>query len=98
MPGILKIILLHFQCCVLQLYDTLFILARHHWRTPDTTAEGQKPEARMGHTAVYDPTVCCIYVFGGSKQKRWFNDVHILDVDNWKWQAVKVGTSELLGF
>ena len=44
----------------------------------------------MGHTATYDPTLRCIYVFGGSKNTRWFHDVHILDIDEWKWQLVKV--------
>ena len=44
----------------------------------------------MGHTATYDPMVRCIYVFGGSKNTRWFHDVHVLDVDEWKWQLVKV--------
>lgn len=44
----------------------------------------------MGHTAVYDPTVRSIYVFGGSKNKRWFSDVHVLDIDEWKWQLIKV--------
>ena len=67
----------------------MYIAGSQHWRAPDTSAQGPKPESRMGHTAVYDPTVRCIYVFGGSKNKRWFNDVHVLDVDNWKWQAVK---------
>lgn len=60
------------------------------WRCPNTFSEGQKPEYRMGHTATYDPMVRCIYVFGGSKNTRWFHDVHILDVDEWKWQLVKV--------
>ena len=32
----------------------------------------------------------CIYVFGGSKNLKWFNDVHILDTDEWKWELVKV--------
>ena len=44
----------------------------------------------MGHTAVFDPTVRCIYVFGGSKNLKWFNDVHVLDIDEWTWQLVKV--------
>jgi hypothetical protein len=47
----------------------------------------------MGHTAVYDPTVRCIYLYGGSKSLKWFNDVHILDLDEWKWQVVKVITT-----
>ncbi|XP_060560949.1 ras guanine nucleotide exchange factor F-like [Ruditapes philippinarum] len=60
------------------------------WKDPPTVAEGQKPEYRMGHTASYDPLVRCIYVYGGSKNTRWFHDVHILDIEEWKWQIVKV--------
>lgn len=44
----------------------------------------------MGHTATYDPTVRCIYIYGGSKNLKWFNDVHALDVDEKMWQLVKV--------
>lgn len=54
------------------------------------TVESQKTEYRMGHTATYDPTARCIYVFGGSKNLKWFHDVHMLDVEEWKWQLVKV--------
>ena len=45
---------------------------------------------------MYDPTVRCIYLYGGSKNKKWFNDVHMLDVDEWKWQVVQVGKGENL--
>ena len=44
----------------------------------------------MGHTSTYDPKLRCIYVFGGSKNLQWFHDVHMLDVDEWKWQLLKV--------
>ncbi|OWF34586.1 Acyl-CoA-binding domain-containing protein 4 [Mizuhopecten yessoensis] len=44
----------------------------------------------MGHTATYDPMVKCIYVYGGSKNLKWFHDVHMLDIDEWKWQLLKV--------
>ena len=63
------------------------------WKSQTTkTTEGHntKPETRMGHTAVYDPTVRAVYLFGGSKNLKWFSDVHILDTDEWKWQIVKV--------
>jgi len=61
-----------------------------------TESEGQKPEYRMGHTATYDPIVRCIYVFGGSKNTRWFHDVHMLDIEEWKWQLLKVELIALL--
>ncbi|KAK3587758.1 hypothetical protein CHS0354_042719 [Potamilus streckersoni] len=60
------------------------------WRCPDLRSEGQKSEYRMGHTATFDPMVRCIYMYGGSKNKKWFHDVHMLDIDEWKWQPVKV--------
>nr|KAG5688365.1 hypothetical protein BaRGS_032933 [Batillaria attramentaria] len=44
----------------------------------------------MGHTATYDPTVRCIYIFGGSKNSRWFHDVHVYDLDENKWTLAKV--------
>lgn len=56
----------------------------------ETLAEGPTPEARIGHTAIYDPNSRRIFVFGGSKNKKWFNDVHILDTQSWKWTMVEV--------
>uniref|UniRef100_UPI003AAD7D94 kelch repeat-containing protein n=1 Tax=Centroberyx gerrardi TaxID=166262 RepID=UPI003AAD7D94 len=59
------------------------------WFAAETLAEGPTPEARIGHTAVYDPDSRRIFVFGGSKNKKWFNDVHILDTQSWKWTMVE---------
>ncbi|XP_039996330.1 kelch repeat-containing protein isoform X2 [Xiphias gladius] len=59
------------------------------WMAAETLAEGPTPEARIGHTAVYDPDSKRIFVFGGSKNKKWFNDVHILDTQSWKWTMVE---------
>ncbi|TDG99866.1 hypothetical protein EPR50_G00198550 [Perca flavescens] len=59
------------------------------WVAAETLAEGPTPEARIGHTAVYDPDSQRIFVFGGSKNKKWFNDVHILDTQSWKWTMVE---------
>lgn len=44
----------------------------------------------MGHTANYDPTMRCVYIFGGSKNSRWFHDVHVYDLDENKWTLAKV--------
>ncbi|XP_019718764.1 kelch repeat-containing protein [Hippocampus comes] len=60
------------------------------WVPAETLAQGPTPEARIGHTAVYDPDSDRIFVFGGSKNKKWFNDVHILDTQTWKWTMVEV--------
>ncbi|KAI5104267.1 kelch repeat-containing protein isoform X1 [Silurus meridionalis] len=59
------------------------------WVPAETLAEGPTPEARMGHTATYDPESKRIFVFGGSKHKKWFNDVHILDTQSWRWSMVE---------
>ncbi|KAM7366121.1 hypothetical protein PAMP_015589 [Pampus punctatissimus] len=59
------------------------------WMAAETLAEGPTPDARIGHTAIYDPDSKRIFVFGGSKNKKWFNDVHILDTQSWKWTMVE---------
>uniref|UniRef100_A0A3Q1CW73 Kelch repeat-containing protein n=1 Tax=Amphiprion ocellaris TaxID=80972 RepID=A0A3Q1CW73_AMPOC len=59
------------------------------WVAAETLAEGPTPEARIGHTAIYDSDSKRIFVFGGSKNKKWFNDVHILDTQSWKWTMVE---------
>ncbi|MEQ2169015.1 hypothetical protein GOODEAATRI_020596 [Goodea atripinnis] len=60
------------------------------WVTAETLAQGPTPEARIGHTAVFDPDSKRIFVFGGSKNKKWFNDMHILDTKSWRWTMVEV--------
>lgn len=65
-------------------------LENNTWFPVEAVADGSTPEARTGHTAVYDPESCRIYVFGGSKNKKWFNDVHILDTEAWRWRSVEV--------
>lgn len=59
------------------------------WVAAEALAEGPTPEARIGHTAVFDPDSGRIFVFGGSKNNKWFNDVHILDTHSWKWTMVQ---------
>ncbi|KAM3918745.1 kelch domain-containing protein 1-like [Leptodactylus fuscus] len=59
------------------------------WSPVEALADGSTPEARTGHTAVFDPESHRIYVFGGSKNRKWFNDVHILDTVAWRWRSVE---------
>ncbi|XP_036002484.1 kelch repeat-containing protein [Fundulus heteroclitus] len=59
------------------------------WVAAETLAEGPTPEARIGHSAVFDPDSRRIFVFGGSKNRKWFNDVHILDTQSWRWTMVE---------
>ena len=51
----------------------------------------------MGHVAVFDPVVRSIYIHGGSKNLRWFSDVHVLNVDEMQWQCIKGWTSRRFG-
>lgn len=62
------------------------------WKCPSVTTEASKPEFRIGHSATYDPTMRCIYIFGGSKNAKWFHDVYMFDLDENKWTLVKVGS------
>ncbi|GFN89348.1 acyl-CoA-binding domain-containing protein 4 [Plakobranchus ocellatus] len=59
------------------------------WSCPEVAVEGIRPEYRIGHSATYDATVRCIYVYGGSKNAKWFHDVHMFDLDEQKWTLVK---------
>lgn len=60
------------------------------WVAAETVAAaGPTPECRIGHTATFDPETERIYVFGGSKNKKWFNDVHILATKTWRWSTVE---------
>ena len=49
-----------------------------------------KPEARTGLSVVHSPMARCLYVYGGSKNRKWFSDVYMVDADNWSWQCIKV--------
>ncbi|KAL9952890.1 hypothetical protein ACROYT_G040218 [Oculina patagonica] len=53
------------------------------------SCEGGGADRRIGHTVTYDPDKKVLYVYGGSKTKRWFSDVNILDLQTNTWSAVK---------
>ncbi|KAG9475426.1 hypothetical protein GDO78_003706 [Eleutherodactylus coqui] len=59
------------------------------WSPVETLADGSSPESRTGHTAAFDPVRNRIYVFGGSKNRKWFSDVHVLDIVTWRWSIVE---------
>jgi Galactose oxidase, central domain len=67
-----------------------FLSANGRWSVPETQSAAAKPEARMGHSAVFDPKLRTIYVFGGSKNKKWFNDIQTVDTDTWQLLCVQV--------
>ena len=56
----------------------------------EENCEGGGADRRIGHTVTYDPDKKLLYVYGGSKNKRWFSDVNILDLQKHTWSAVKV--------
>ncbi|XP_075044627.1 kelch domain-containing protein 1-like [Mixophyes fleayi] len=59
------------------------------WFPVEAVTDGSNPEARTGHTAVFDPESQRIYVFGGFKNRKWFNEVHVLDTLAWRWWSVE---------
>ena len=68
------------------LYDPSF----GEWEALETGTTGAaSPGMRMGHSAVFDPAKNCIYVYGGSKNTRWFKDMHMLSLDKGAWQELK---------
>eukprot|EP00117_Sycon_ciliatum_P015361 scpid30446/ scgid3405/ RING finger protein B len=48
------------------------------------------PERRTGHSAVLDPDNKMLYMYGGSKGKKWFSDVQALDLTTWQWQKLEM--------
>jgi len=66
------------------------------WSVPDTVSTVAKPEARTGLSVVHFPMARCLYVYGGSKNKKWFSDVYMVDTDNWSWHCIKVSCVTLL--
>ncbi|XP_033115910.1 acyl-CoA-binding domain-containing protein 4-like [Anneissia japonica] len=71
--------------------DSVWVLEKDGliWTEPPIKVDSHKPQYRVGHTVTYDPRVDCVYVFGGSKNLRWYNDIHVLDMKTWTWSLVK---------
>ena len=63
------------------------------WSVPDMVVSVAKPEARTGLSVVHSPMARCLYIYGGSKNRKWFSDVYMVDTDNWTWQCIKVSRS-----
>lgn len=59
------------------------------WSVPPIVASSDKFPSRMGHTANFDPDLQHVFVFGGSKNLRWYKDMHILDLNTWKWSLIE---------
>eukprot|EP01135_Chromosphaera_perkinsii_P004861 Nk52_evm7s301 gene=Nk52_evmTU7s301 len=60
------------------------------WSYEKIEVKGNPPGTRMGHSATYAKKDQCVYLFGGSKYKKWFNTVHKLDIHTMNWEEVKI--------
>ncbi|XP_072173476.1 kelch domain-containing protein 2-like [Diadema setosum] len=71
--------------------DTIWMLDTENgeWSSPPTMEGSTKLPPRMGHTATFDAQAKCVYVYGGSKNLRWFSDMHVLDLETWNWSHVE---------
>lgn len=47
------------------------------------------PSTRTGHASAFDRDNSKLHVFGGAKNKRFFSDIHVLDIASAQWTAVK---------
>ena len=72
--------------------DRLWRLQGSVWHD-EPSSLGQVPMGRMGHTTVLDVDAARLVVFGGSKNMRWFNDVHAYSLASREWTQVKVSPS-----
>jgi len=76
----------------------VIVIVSRKWSVSDAVVNAAKPEARTGHSVVHSPIARCLYVYGGSKNKKWFSDVYMVDTDNWTWQCIKVVTQYCISF
>ena len=47
------------------------------------------PMTRTGHSSAFDPDSGCLHIFGGAKKKRFFSDIHTLEIATNTWTSVK---------
>eukprot|EP00736_Rhodelphis_marinus_P009737 Rmarinus@m.12771 len=64
----------------LMIFDTQYTV----WYQP--TTQGESPCKRSGHTAVLWGDL--IVFFGGTRGRKWLNDVYTLDTSRWRWTKV----------
>eukprot|EP00112_Aurelia_sp_Birch-Aquarium-sp1_P017489 Seg406.3 transcript_id=Seg406.3/GoldUCD/mRNA.D3Y31 product="RING finger protein B" protein_id=Seg406.3/GoldUCD/D3Y31 len=65
-----------------------FDSANNSWARIEDESNGAS--RRMGHTATYDEKSRQMYVFGGSKNKKWYSDIHTLDTETMTWNSIEV--------
>lgn len=69
--------------------DSLWLLNIKSGCWTKETTDNPSIDRRVGHSACYDDSAKLLYVYGGSKHKKWYNDVHTLDVNTWTWTKVE---------
>ncbi|XP_070610270.1 F-box only protein 42-like isoform X2 [Erythrolamprus reginae] len=58
------------------------------WFPMDFPTQNSIPQCSQGHSATYDPDTKRIYIFGGIKEGRRYNNIYVLDTTSWKWLHV----------
>lgn len=89
--GMLELLYRH--CTALEAH--VLVAVSRKWSQSDTVLTTAKPEARTGHSVIHSSMARCLYVYGGSKNKKWFSDVYMVDTDNWTWQCIRVSVNNI---
>lgn len=50
------------------------------------------PTGRYGHSVIYHPSTSRLFVFGGSNQVEFSNELHVLDWEKKEWAVLQSGT------
>eukprot|EP00049_Salpingoeca_infusionum_P015757 m.309164 g.309164 ORF g.309164 m.309164 type:complete len:496 (+) comp15945_c0_seq5:135-1622(+) len=68
------------------------------WEQAET--KGDIPPSRVGHAAVVDEAGEFLYMFGGAKFKRFFKDIHRLNLKTMEWEKIQPagGTAPALSY
>ena len=69
-----------------------FFVASLNWEKEQTS--NTSVDRRVGHSVCYDDKSNMLYVYGGSKHKRWYNDVYTLNIDTWDWSRIEVNSKQ----
>lgn len=58
------------------------------WLPMDSCVFGPLPLPAQGHSATFDPDSKAVYVYGGLREGLAYNELYILNTQNWKWTLV----------
>ncbi|KAG2457566.1 RABEK protein, partial [Polypterus senegalus] len=65
-------------------------LENDFWFPMDSSACLSMPLSSRGHTATYDSDSKLIYVFGGIRDGKRYNNMYVLNTLTWKWTPISV--------